>query len=177
MTSNYNLKELNTFGLSCIASQFVSIASKDTLIEFLTSYKKSDSSLLILGGGSNLLFTKDYDGIVLKNEIKGIKVIEENDKQLSVEVGAGEVWHDFVLHCVEKKWAGVENLSLIPGTVGASPIQNIGAYGVEVKDVIEKVHTVNISTLEEKTFLAEECEFGYRDSVFKRQLKDKLVIT
>ena len=177
MHSNHNLQELNTFGLSCIARQFITIRSHTELLKFLEKYKSSNDPLLILGGGSNILFTKDYNGIVLKNEIKGIDIIQENDNEIWVKVGAGEIWHDFVLYCVTKNWAGIENLSLIPGTVGASPIQNIGAYGVEAKDVIQEVNAINITDSVKRNFLAEDCQFGYRDSIFKKELKNQLIIT
>jgi UDP-N-acetylmuramate dehydrogenase len=130
----------------------------------------------VLGGGSNILFTQDFDGLVLKNEIKGIKCIDEDDKTVYVEVGAGENWHQFVLYCIDKQWCGVENLSLIPGTVGASPIQNIGAYGVEIKDVFYSLSALNIETSQIECFDIEQCQFGYRSSVFKTIYKGKYVI-
>ncbi len=172
---NYNLQALNTFGLACVAKRFLRVESVDELLGFLENYNKE--SLLILGGGSNLLFTQNFEGTVLKNEIKGIEVVKEDDENIWLKVGAGEVWHDLVLHCVAENWSGIENLSLIPGTVGASPIQNIGAYGVEAKDVIQTVETINIATQVKRVFEAGECQFGYRDSVFKRELKGQLVIT
>jgi UDP-N-acetylmuramate dehydrogenase len=173
---NYNLKELNTFGLSCLAKKFISVSSEEELVLFLKKINKSDDQLLVLGGGSNILFTKNFDGIVLKNNIKGIDVIEEDKDNVWLKVGSGEVWHDFVLYCVDNNWGGVENLSLIPGTVGAAPIQNIGAYGIEVKDVIEEVEAISLNTLEKQRFNKKECNFGYRDSVFKRELKGEVVI-
>lgn len=177
LQSDFDLQGLNTFGLSCLAKHFGVVETEQQLVEFLEDYQQRNEKLLLLGGGSNLLFTEDFDGIVLKNELKGITVAKEDENHVWLKVGAGEIWHELVLHCVNNNWAGIENLSLIPGTVGASPIQNIGAYGVEVKDVIECVDTIYIDTLEKKTFLADECQFGYRDSIFKGQLKGQVIIT
>ena len=132
---------------------------------------------LILGGGSNILFTKNFDGLVLKNEIKGIKTIKEDEHHIYVQVGAGENWHQFVLHCIKNGWAGVENLSLIPGNVGASPMQNIGAYGVEIKDVFYSLEAYHIRDKRMVNFTLNDCEFGYRESVFKKKFKDEFVIT
>jgi UDP-N-acetylmuramate dehydrogenase len=177
LQSNYQLQKLNTFGLPCVAKQFGIVRTEEELFVFLKEYQKSSDKLLILGGGSNLLFTQDFDGIVLKNEIKGIKITNEDEQHIWLEVGAGEIWHDLVLYCVQNNWSGIENLSLIPGTVGAAPIQNIGAYGVEAKNVIEEVRTIHLSSLEKKSYLANECEFGYRDSIFKRELKGQVAIS
>ena len=131
---------------------------------------------LILGGGSNILFTKNFDGIVLKNEIKGIELVSEDDEHIYVKAGAGENWHQFVLYCIQQNYAGVENLSLIPGCVGASPMQNIGAYGVEIKDVFHQLEAFHLDDKTLKTFRLSECELGYRESVFKRKLKDQFII-
>ena len=131
---------------------------------------------LYLGGGSNILFTKDFDGLVLKNEIDGIETIHEEEIYIYVKVGAGENWHRFVLHCIHKNLAGVENLSLIPGNVGASPMQNIGAYGVEIKDVFYSLEAFHIIGKKIVNFTLNDCEFGYRESVFKRKFKDQFVI-
>jgi UDP-N-acetylmuramate dehydrogenase len=131
---------------------------------------------LILGGGSNILFTKDYDGMVLKNEISGIKVLHEEPAYVYVKVGAGENWHSFVLHCIDLHWAGVENLSLIPGNVGAAPMQNIGAYGVELSSVFLSLEAFHLKEKKIVTFTAADCGFGYRESVFKNKLKDQFVI-
>jgi UDP-N-acetylmuramate dehydrogenase len=133
--------------------------------------------LLILGGGSNILFTKDFEGYILRPAIKGIKIINESDTNITLKVGAGEDWDEFVAYCVGRGWGGIENLSLIPGNVGTCPIQNIGAYGVEVKDVITEVEALNISTLKPENFKNNECEFAYRDSIFKRKLKGTHVLT
>jgi UDP-N-acetylmuramate dehydrogenase len=129
-----------------------------------------------LGGGSNILFTKDYDGAILKNEIKGIELQHEDADYVYVKVGAGENWHQFVLHCINHNWAGVENLSLIPGNIGASPIQNIGAYGVELDDVFWSLEAFHLSEKKIHTFTATDCEFGYRDSVFKNRYKNEFAI-
>lgn len=159
------------------AQWFASFSSKAELRALLADRRISEEPLLILGGGSNILFTEDFEGIVLKNNIKGIHIHEETDDSILVDAGAGENWHQFVLQAVDNGWAGIENLSLIPGCVGASPIQNIGAYGVEVKDVISSIEAVNIHSKESRQFSNAECQFGYRDSIFKREEKGKWVIT
>jgi len=132
--------------------------------------------LLILGGGSNVLFTQNFSGLVLKNSLKGKEIVKENRDKVFVKVHAGENWHQFVLWCLEKNFAGIENLSLIPGCVGAAPMQNIGAYGVELKDVFHELEAVEISTGSSKTFSNQDCEFGYRESVFKKELRNKYII-
>lgn len=175
--SNKNLKKYNTFSISVSAEKFSIFKSETELLELLESIKKHNLPLLILGGGSNILFTSTVSGYVLKNEILGKQLLEENSDSVLVKCGAGEVWHEFVIYCVNKGWAGLENLSLIPGTVGASPIQNIGAYGVEVKDTIESVECIEIETGLKKRFTNTDCLFGYRDSIFKNILKGKYVIT
>ena len=177
LLSSYSLLDLNTFHMDVKAQWFASFSSKAELRAFLADKRVTEEPLLILGGGSNILFTEDFEGVVLKNNIKGIQVEEENNDSVLVDVGAGENWHQFVLQAVENGWAGIENLSLIPGSVGASPIQNIGAYGVEVKDVIVSVEAVNIHTKESRQFNNSDCQFGYRDSVFKREEKGKWIIT
>lgn len=133
--------------------------------------------LMVLGGGSNILLTGDYDGLVLKNEIMGIDVVSEDEENIYVKAGAGENWHRLVMHCVEKGYAGLENLSLIPGNVGASPMQNIGAYGVEIKEVFHELEAYHIEDGTLHIFSASDCEFGYRESVFKRKYKDRFVIS
>lgn len=173
---NISLKEYNTFGINSKASEFIEINSKNEVIDFIKSNNLNEKPHLILGGGSNILLTQDFDGLVIKNNIKGIKV-EENESSIKLNVGAGEDWHQLVMFCIENKYAGIENLSLIPGCVGASPMQNIGAYGVEVKDVITQVGAIDIESGEEKVFSNKECEFGYRTSVFKTNLKGKYFIT
>lgn len=174
---NTDLKKYNSFAISAHAKRFAVFKSEKELLLLLSELEESTEPLLVLGGGSNLLFIKDFDGIVLKNEIKGIQLLSEDPDSVLVKCGAGEVWHEFVLYCVNKGYAGIENLSLIPGTVGASPIQNIGAYGVEVKDTIESVECIDIETKTKKRFSNSECGFGYRDSVFKKLYKGKYIIT
>ena len=171
---NISLKAFNTFGFDEEAEEFTRFDSSEKLAAILKDNK--NKSLFILGGGSNILLTKKLECLVLKNEIKGIKLIEEGDDYVVVESGAGEVWHDFVLHCISKNWSGVENLSLIPGSVGASPMQNIGAYGVEIKDVFSYLLAYNIASGKMEKFNAEECKFGYRESAFKQTLKGLYVI-
>ena len=176
-SQNYSLKNYNTFGIDAKAKYFSTFNSEEELTDLLESKITQKEPLLILGGGSNILFTKDFDGLVLANEIKGTKIISENKNYSTIKVGAGEVWHDFVLWSIEKNLSGIENLALIPGLVGASPMQNIGAYGIEVKDVIESVDFIEIDSGNKKTIENSECDFGYRDSIFKHKLKGKVVIT
>ena len=171
---NISLKPFNTFGIEASTRYFGRFSSVEELNQILTSNK--DKELLILGGGSNILLTKNFDGLTLINEIKGFEVSKNDGDSVIVKAGAGEVWHEFVLKCIENNFSGVENLSLIPGSVGASPMQNIGAYGVEIKDVFESVEAYHIPTGELHTFSKEECEFGYRESVFKRKYKGQYVI-
>lgn len=176
ISENTNIKQFNTFGIDVNASYFGTFSNVEELSPILSRY--ADKELLVLGGGSNVLFTKyQFDGLVLVNEIKGFEVIEESDSSVIVRVGAGEVWHEFVLKCIENGFGGVENLSLIPGSVGASPMQNIGAYGVEIKDVFEKLEAYQIATGEIHTFTKENCKFGYRESVFKRDLRNQYIIS
>ena len=172
---NYNLQSLNTFGISAYASNFAVFNDVESL-KFLIQ-NMPQQPLTILGGGSNMLLTRDISGTVLQNQIKGREVVFENSDEIHLRVGAGENWHDLVLFTVENDWGGIENLSLIPGCVGASPMQNIGAYGVEIKDVLISVEALHIPTLALHTFSNEDCEFGYRESVFKRRLKGQYVIT
>ena len=171
---NVSLKEFTTFGIAVSAKLFCEINNINELKSLLseTLFLKEDK--LILGGGSNLLFTKDYEGLVIKMNLRGIEVVEENDAHIWLKVGAGEVWHEFVLHCIAHHWQGVENLSLIPGTVGAAPMQNIGAYGVEIKDVFESLEALNVAIGEIETFNHKHCQFGYRESIFKHALKREI---
>jgi len=175
MQENYSLKKYNTFGIEAHAKQFATFTSVHELITLLTP----DSLLptLILGGGSNILFTANYNGLVLKNEIGGIEKISEDEDYVYIKAGAGENWHSFVLYCIENDYAGIENLSLIPGNVGASPMQNIGAYGVEIKDVFHSLEAYHLKDQVLVRFTKEDCEFGYRESVFKRKYKDHFAIT
>ena len=170
-----SLINLNTFGMDVHAEEFIYIFSKSQLLEVLENHSYEDIN--ILGGGSNILLTKDLEGLTLKNEIQGIRVISEINNEVLVSVGGGENWHQFVLWTIKNGFGGVENLSLIPGTVGAAPIQNIGAYGVELKDVFVKLEAIDLRTKAPLVFENKDCEFGYRDSIFKRALKGKLFIT
>lgn len=178
---NISLKQYNTFGIDVSAKQFAVFNTVEVLSELLEFAQPPTTnhqpSTLILGGGSNILFTKNFDGLVLKNELKGIEVIKEDDEFVYVKAAAGENWHQFVLRCINNNWAGVENLSLIPGNVGASPMQNIGAYGVEIKDVFHSLEAFHKNDKAIVAFNLQDCEFGYRESVFKRKCKDQFVIT
>ena len=174
---NYSLKNHNTFGLAAQAKYFASFSSEEELIELLKDNICKTEPLFILGGGSNILLTQNFEGIVLANKIKGINIISEDKHSTSITVGAGEVWHDFVLWSIQKNLSGIENLALIPGLIGASPMQNIGAYGTEVKEVITKVSYIEIESGVKKEITNTECRFGYRNSIFKEELKGKVVIT
>lgn len=173
--SNISLKAFNTFGINTKTKYLAEVENLEELKRALTTYP--EDSIYILGGGSNILFTQDFDGLIIKIALKGIEILKETPDFVWLEVGAGENWHQFVLHCLEHNYAGIENLSLIPGTVGAAPMQNIGAYGVEVQDVLESVNALNRKTLEVQTFTKEECQLGYRESIFKNVAKDQFVIT
>ena len=170
---NISLRQFNTFGIDVEARYFAGFKDVDELSELLTS---TSSSTFILGGGSNILLTKDFNGMVLRNEIMGITELHEDNEYVYVRAGAGENWHQFVLYCIERNWAGIENLSLIPGNVGASPMQNIGAYGVEIEDLFWDLEAYHIRDRKIVTFTLTDCEFGYRDSVFKNKFKDQFVI-
>ena len=174
---NISLKPFTTFGIDKKAKFFTTVETLDELKIALLAAKEKQLPVFILGGGSNILLTRDIEGLVIKLEIKGINLVKEEGDQLWVEVGAGEMWHELVLHSIAQDWAGLENLSLIPGTVGASPMQNIGAYGVEIKDVFDSLQAMHRETLEMHSFDAEACRFGYRESVFKQTFKDQFVIT
>lgn len=173
---NVSLKNFNTFGIDINARYFTEISHDEDLTELFLDEQWKHLPRLILGGGSNMLFVKDFDGLVIRMNIRGIEHrINHND--VTVEAGAGEVWNELVNYCVDHGFAGMENLSLIPGSVGASPIQNIGAYGVELKDVFHSCKAFEISTGQFKTFTKQECGFGYRESVFKSSLKAQYIIT
>ena len=169
-----SLKPLNTFGIHVVAKKFATIESEQDLVQALNT---NSSNLLVLGGGSNMLLTKDVDALVLHINIKGIEVVSVSKNNVRVRVAAGENWHEFVSWCLEKNYGGVENLSLIPGNVGTAPIQNIGAYGVELKDTFVSCEAINIETQELRTFTKEACDFGYRNSIFKEKLKGQYIIT
>jgi UDP-N-acetylmuramate dehydrogenase len=173
---NVSLKNFNTFGIDVSAKYFVEIGHEDELVELFMDPQWLQTDRLVLGGGSNMLFVRDFDGLVVRINIRGIEH-RINHNEVFVETGAGEVWNDLVNFCVDREYAGVENLSLIPGSVGASPIQNIGAYGVELKDVFYSCQAFEIATGSFKTFTNGDCRFGYRDSVFKNELKEKYIIT
>lgn len=172
---NFSLKSYNTFGIGVYAKYFANFSSEDEL-KMLLENQKNIQSKMILGGGSNILFTKNYDGLILKNGIHGIRIVNIDDECVYVNAGAGVSWHSFVMYCVNNNYGGVENLSLIPGNVGASPMQNIGAYGVEIKDVFYELEAFHLGDKDVKKFSAFECEFGYRESVFKKKCKDQFAI-
>ena len=169
---NFDLKDFNTMGLSSKAAFFVEADSVPHLKKAIAFAKQKDLRILVLGGGSNILFKSDFDGLVIHNSLKGKEFITESE----LRVSGGENWHELVLFCVKKELYGIENLSLIPGSVGAAPIQNIGAYGVELQEVFVSLEALMIETGKIRTFTKEECKFGYRDSIFKRELKGKVII-
>jgi len=171
-----SLRKFNTFHINVSARYFTEINRFEQLQELISSGMLTKNPLLILGGGSNMLFTGNVKGIVAHIANKGIEVIDRNQDSVLVKVEAGENWHDFVTFCVENGFGGIENLSLIPGNVGSCPIQNIGAYGVEIKDTFQSLEAVDIQTGELKVYNRDECRFGYRDSIFKNELKGKVVI-
>lgn len=172
---NKSLKEFNTFGIECKARYFVSVTSVSELKEALSL--QVHERKFFLGGGSNMLLTKDLDALVIHLDLKGISILNEDDDEVTLTVMAGENWHDLVMYCVVNNYGGIENLSLIPGNVGTAPIQNIGAYGVELEDVFVRCATVEIATQTERIFSKADCKFGYRNSVFKNEAKGKFVIT
>ncbi|WP_298732799.1 UDP-N-acetylmuramate dehydrogenase [uncultured Chitinophaga sp.] len=176
VSENVLLRPYNTFGINAQARYFSTFADLQQLQTVLQDTRWQSSPRMILGGGSNILFTKDFDGLVLKNELKGITLLKEDDDYIYVKAGAGEQWHRFVMYCIEHNYAGLENLSLIPGNVGASPMQNIGAYGVEIKDYCHEVEAWHLKDNALVTFGNADCAFGYRESVFKRKYKDQFVI-
>lgn len=176
MQENFSLKPFNTFGVEAKAKYFIEVNSIDELIEAVKFSSSKALPLLFLGGGSNILFTKDFDGLAIKLNLKGISEEILNENEVLVTAKAGENWHEFVLFCLNKNYGGLENLSLIPGNVGTSPMQNIGAYGTEIKDAFVDCKVLNLETLEVETFDLEKCRFGYRDSIFKQEGKGKYVI-
>jgi len=175
--SNQSLKPFNTFGIEAFAKYLTSVNSKETFLELMHHDTFKNKPHFILGGGSNILLTKNLDALVIKNEIKGIEILNETGDDVFVKCAAGEVWHEFVMWCINKNLAGLENLSLIPGCTGASPMQNIGAYGVEIKDTFHELEAIHTKTGEIVSFNKTDCEFGYRESVFKRKYKGEFLIT
>ena len=174
---NFSLRNLNTFGIEVSARYFASFSDIEQARELLSNSLVKQLPILILGGGSNILFTRNFDGIVIKNQLKGITLVNQTDTNYYIKSGAGESWNEFVSYCVENNYAGIENLSLIPGNVGASPMQNIGAYGVEIKDVFYELEALHIKTGEIHKFNLQDCQFGYRESVFKNKHKGEYIIT
>jgi UDP-N-acetylmuramate dehydrogenase len=173
---NISLKPYNTFGLDVSSRYFVEVNNLEELIRVLNNPSLNGQKKLFLGGGSNILLLNDYDGVVIKISFKGKEITQDEQEYAIVKAGAGEIWHEFVLFCLENDLCGVENLSLIPGTVGAAPMQNIGAYGAEVKDTFYALEALNLETLEVELFDAQKCNFGYRESFFKHEGKSKYVI-
>lgn len=172
--NNFPLKTYNTFGIEAFAKKFISITNQDTLLKVLqenTAEKK-----FILGGGSNMLLTQNIDALVLHIDIKGISIVSETSDEVIIRCNAGENWHDFVQYCIAHDYGGVENMSLIPGNVGTTPVQNIGAYGVEIKDCMHSCHAINIKTQQFRTFSNSDCQFGYRESIFKNEVKNEYII-
>lgn len=173
---NYSLKNHNTFGVEVFAKYFAEVKSLDQLTQILRNTSVQKFQLLFLGGGSNVLFTQDFEGVVLQLNLRGISEKILNDNEVLVTANAGENWHEFVQFCLDKNYGGLENLSLIPGNVGTSPMQNIGAYGTEIKDTFVSCKVLNLETLVVEEFDYEKCQFGYRESIFKREGKGKYVI-
>ena len=172
---NFSLKNYNTFGIEAKAKQFIAVHNLDELQSVLKNH--SSEKKFILGGGSNMLLTQDIDALVIHIDLKGKKIIKEDDDYVWVESQGGEVWHEFVLWTIDRNFGGLENMSLIPGNVGTTPVQNIGAYGAEIKDTFVSCDAMNIATQELKTFTKDECKFGYRESIFKQEVKNQYIIT
>ncbi len=177
ISSHTSLKTYNTFGIEATAKLFATVNSTQQILELIDTPQYKSNQHLIIGGGSNLLLTQDVDALVIKNSLKGIELIKETEDDVYVKCAAGEVWHDFVMHCITHNYAGLENLSLIPGCTGASPMQNIGAYGVEIKDTFYELEAIHSETGTLRRFSETDCEFGYRESVFKRRYKNQFIIT
>ena len=172
---NFSLKNYNTFGIEAKANQFVAVHNVSELRTILEENKSQRK--FILGGGSNMLLTKDIDALVIHVDLKGKKIVKENEDFVWVESQAGESWHEFVLWTIDQNFGGLENMSLIPGNVGTTPVQNIGAYGTEIKDIFDSCEAMKIENQEIKTFTKDECHFGYRESIFKHEAKDQYIIT
>lgn len=177
LQKDYQLKNHNSFKVEAKAKYFVEINSIEELRNVLTDKNLLRSKNLILGGGSNILFTKDFKGLVIKNSIPGISLVDETKNNVTVEAGGGVEWDDLVKYCIDKNFGGIENLSFIPGSVGAAPVQNIGAYGQELKECFNQLTGIFIESGEEKTFQNSDCDFSYRNSIFKKSLKNKFIIT
>lgn len=178
MSISYNtsLKNYNTFGIDVIAQKFCIIKNKEDIKELIQNHFIQHQNYLFIGGGSNILFCNNVEGLVIKNEIIGIEVIKEDEDYVWINSLSGTVWHELVLFCVERNFGGIENLSLIPGTVGAAPMQNIGAYGVEIKDTFVELEAIDLLTGHTKIFTNKDCQFGYRESIFKKEEKGKYFI-
>lgn len=174
---NHSLLNYNTFGLDVKTKYFLEFDSEEDLIDILKQSLVRENPLLVVGQGSNLLFLNDFDGVVLHSAIRGIQTVEETEDAVLIEVGSGVIWDDLVGYCVKQGWSGIENLSLIPGETGAAAIQNIGAYGVEIKDVVQKVKTIRIADGQSSVFEQEACHYAYRESVFKKELKGQFIVT
>ncbi len=176
LLENISLKPYNTFGIDVLTKYFAPFSNIDELADLLDFTFQKQLKYLVIGGGSNILFTKNFDGLIIKNAISGVKLINENDDFYFIKAAAGMLWHQFVLHCIKNNYAGVENLSLIPGTVGAAPLQNIGAYGVELKDVFYELEAMDTQTKSIEIFSLNACEFGYRESIFKKRYANRFII-
>jgi UDP-N-acetylmuramate dehydrogenase len=172
--TNFSLKNFNTFGIEATAKQFIAVSNTTELTTVLLQYKSK--KIFILGGGSNMLLTKDIDALVIHVDLKGKKIVKEDNDFVWIESQAGENWHEFVIWTINQNFGGLENMSLIPGNVGTTPIQNIGAYGTEIKDTFDSCKAINIENQEIRTFTNPECLFGYRESVFKNELKNQYII-
>jgi len=175
--SDKSLQSLNSFAIDVSSKLFTEVTSEEEIQQIVSDSGFRDEKKFVLGGGSNILFTKNLDALVVKNSLKGIQIKKEDAYNVWIKVSSGEVWHEFVMYCVGKNLAGVENLSLIPGLVGAAPMQNIGAYGMEQKETCEEVEAINLHSGEKFFFRNADCKFGYRESIFKREWKDQLIIT